>query len=197
MAETVKFDPGMGEFVIDFNNYVNDVYSNLLNLHSPHQKRAQFKLYSSKIYSYIQNNIAFYFGCLLWGYYLYFSNQKEPKEIVGNSFLYMTKEEQQEYDFLLQVNFMMNYFDSFERDTGYYLGKKIIISEQWKKILTFYTDFLNLNNGFLNTKLTSDIIIPNEIKAKDIDLTYIHSLIEDSIKNKDLSLLLKQEKIVI
>ena len=59
MVDTVKFDPGMGEFVLDFNNFVNDVYSQLMNLKTIHQKRARFKLYVSKIERYMKNNISF------------------------------------------------------------------------------------------------------------------------------------------
>ena len=197
MTETVKFDPGIGELVLDFNNYINNIYSNLMSLHSPHQKRIQFKLYANKILDYIKNNISFYKGCLLWAYYIVKSNENSPKEITGNIFLNMTDEEKENYDCLMQVNFLENYFDSFERDTTYYLGKKILIPDNWKKILTIYSEFLEVNRGFINTKNTSDIVLPDKIKLMNNDLSYIKNLIDNVILSKNLNLFVDDQKLVI
>ena len=108
MVNTVKFDPGMGPLVVDFNEFVNNVYSQLMSFRTIHQKRSRFKIYSSKIEKYMANNIAFYFGCLLWAYYLVNENLNAPKEIVGNVFLNMSDEDKENYDYLIQVNFMIS-----------------------------------------------------------------------------------------
>lgn len=189
MVETVKFDPGMGELVIDFNEFVNSVYSQLMSFRTIHQKRARFKLYVAKIEKSMQNNIAFYFGCLLWAYYLVKENDKKPKEIVGNVFLNMTQDQKDDYDYLVQVNFMENYFESFERDVNYYTGQKKQIPASWKEILGLYSEFLTLNSGFVNTKMTSDIKLPEKISKLDIKVD-IAKLIDDAIENKSLDSLL-------
>ena len=44
MTDTVKFDPGIGALTYNFNEYINDIYSNIMNLHSLNQKRMKFKL---------------------------------------------------------------------------------------------------------------------------------------------------------
>jgi hypothetical protein len=132
----------------------------------------------------------------LWGYEISTKNSENPKEISNNPFLNYTKEQLEDYDYLLQVNFLENYFDSFERDTMYYTGKKLEIPETWKKILSLYSEFLEKNNGFVNTKLTSDVIIPDELKSKTIDFD-ITKAINKAIKNQDLTLLLDySEKIL-
>lgn len=192
MVDTVKFDPGMGEFVLDFNNFVNDVYSQLMSLKTIHQKRARFKLYVAKIERYMKNNISFYLGCLVWAYII--SSEKTPKEIVGNSFLNMPEEVKEEFDYMIQVNFLENYFECFERDTLYYNGKKQEIPASWKEILALYIEFLKLNNGFLSTKMTSDIKLPEKIQklgsAKDLN-----SIIEKAISEKNLDVILNTVKI--
>lgn len=192
MTDTVKFDPGMGELVVDFNEFVNGVYSQLMSFRTIHQKRARFKLYASKIERYMANNIAFYYGCLLWAYYLVNKNAKKPKEIVGNVFLNMPDEQKEDYDYLIQVNFMENYFDSFERDMLYYTGQKKQVPELWKKILELYTEFLTLNEGFVNTKLTSDIKLPEILKNIKIN-DDVNLLINKAIEDKSLESLLKVE----
>ena len=189
MVETVKFDPGMGELVVDFNEFVNSVYSQLMFFRTIHQKRARFKLYVSKIEKAMENNIAFYFGCLLWAYYLVKENDKNPKEIVGNVFLNMTQEQKDDYDYLVQVNFMENYFESFERDVNYYTGQKKLIPNFWKEILNLYSEFLTLNSGFVDTKMTSDIKLPEKLLKLDIKED-INNVIINAIENKSLNDLL-------
>ena len=189
MVDTVKFDPGMGELVVDFNEFINGVYSQLMSFRTIHQKRARFKLYVNKIEKAMENNIAFYYGCLLWAYYLVKENQNSPKDIVGNVFLNMTQEQKDEYDYLIQVNFMENYFESFERDVNYYTGQKKQVTDTWKKILELYTKFLTLNDGFVNTKKTSDIKLPEEFEKLKIE-DDIFSLINNAINDKSLETLL-------
>ena len=189
MTESVKFDPGIGNLAVNFNEYINDVYSNIMNLHSPHQKRQKFKLYQNKIQEYMKNNIAFYLGCLMWAYYIHYSNENNSKEIEGNYLLNLTPELIEQYDYSMQVNFMDNYFDSFERDSAYYGGMKILIPDKWKRILSAYNDFLELNKGFIQTKTTADIVLPESVKRLKPNLSDIENIINLSIEKKDLNIL--------
>lgn len=189
MSKTVKFDPGMGELVVNFNEFVNEVYSQLMAFRTIHQKRARFKLYTAKIERYMKNNIAFYLGCLLWAYYIVNENAKSPKEIVGNTFLNMSEEQKADYDYLIQVNFMENYFEGFERDVLYYTGKKYEVPQLWKTILELYSEFLTLNEGFVNAKTTADIKLPEMLKKINIKQD-ISKLIDTAISEKSLESLL-------
>ena len=189
MTQTVKFDPGIGDLVVNFNEFVNEVYSQLMAFRTIHQKRARFKLYTAKIERFMKNNIAFYLGCLLWAYYIVNENSKAPKTIVGNVFLNMSEEEKADYDFLIQVNFMENYFECYERDSLYYTGKKFTIPEEWKTILSLYSEFLTLNNGFVNTKTTADIKLPEMLKNIN-PKEDISKLINKAITEKSLESLL-------
>lgn len=189
MTDTVKFDPGIGELTIDFNDFINNLYSRLMSFRTIHQKRSGFKLYASKIHKYMKNNIAFYLGCLLWAYYIYNSNIDSPKTITGNSFYGLSEEQKENYDYMIQINFMENYFDCYERDTLYYTGKKDIIPQQWKNILSLYSEFLEKNKGFINTKTTQDIILPEKLKDLKFDFD-INEIINKTIKEKNLEILM-------
>lgn len=187
--EKVKFDPGIGELVLDLNDFVNNVYSQLMSFRTIHQKRARFRLYASKIQKYMKNNIAFYLGCLLWAYFIYKTNINSPKEIEGNIFLNLPEDEKEKYDYMMQVNFIENYIECFERDSLYYTGKKIEIPRIWKNILKLYKEFLQLNKGFVDTKTTSDIKLPEKINDASINFD-INSLIKKAIEEKDLEILM-------
>ncbi len=188
MTQTVAFDPGIGELFIDSNTFINEFYSRLMNFCSVSQKRACFKMYNNKIYKVIENNVAFYHGCLLWAYYIKKQNLSNPKNITGNTFLSFTPEQIEKYDFLIQVNFIENYFDSYERDTNYYIGKKIDIPELWKKTVKLYKEFLELNKGFVNTRTTKDIILPDILDNKSFSQD-IDSIIKKAIQEKNLNIL--------
>ncbi len=188
MTDTVKFDPGLGELIIDLNEYVNNVYSQLMSLSTIHQKRARFKLYVQKIEKYIKNNINFYLGCLLWAYYIKKENAGSPKEITGNIFLNMTEEQKENYDYTAQINFIENYFDSYERDILYYTGKKYQIPQQWKLILSIYSEFLELNKGFINTKTTGDLILPEKLDNMKFSQN-IKEILQKTIDEKNLDFL--------
>ena len=192
--DSVLFDPGIGELVIDFNEYVNRIYSQLMSLRSLSQKRTKFRLYSSSIEKNMKNNIAFYLGCLLWALYLTKEYENNPKTITGNVFLAMSEEEKQNYDYMIQINFLENYFDSFERDYLYYTGKKYVIPEKWKKILKLYSELLEKNEGFIRLEKTSDLKLPEMLKNININVN-INELINKVITQKDLNMLLNIENL--
>lgn len=187
MTETVLFDPGIGELVIDFNEYINDVYSKLNALKTPHQKRANFKLYFPKIKNAIENNIAFYIGCLIWAQLI--KKDEKEKEIIGNVFLNIPEEMLKDYDFLVQINFMQDYLKALIRDYSFYTGQKFNIPQLWFDILSLYSEFLSLNKGFIKTKTTKDLILPELITNLEFKEN-TENLIKKVISEKNLKLLI-------
>lgn len=195
MNNTVDFDPGIGNFVINFNEYINDIYSNLYFLKTIHQKKAKFKLLYKQIENAINNNICFYEGCMLWAYLITAKNKDNPKEIKGNVFLNLTQEEIENYDYLIQVNFLESFFSSFEKDMLYYLGIKYEIPQEQKEILKLYKEFLTLNKGFINTKTTNDIVLPEKIKKLEPNID-IEKLIFSAIEKENLLIIGENFKLV-
>ncbi len=195
MNNTVEFDPGIGNFVINFNEYINDIYSNLYFFKTVHQRKAKFKLIYKKIENAINNNISFYEGCMLWAYLIHTRNKDNPKDIRGNVFLNLSKEELENYDYLIQVNFIESFFNSFEKDMLYYLGIKYEIPQEQKEILKLYKEFLTLNNGFINTKTTNDIVLPEKIKKLEPNID-IEKLIFSAIEKENLLIIGENFKLV-
>lgn len=187
MTNTVLFDPGIGDLVIDFNEYINDVYSKLNALKTPHQKRANFKLYFPKIKNAIENNIAFYIGCLIWAQLI--KKDEKEKEIIGNVFLNIPEEMLKDYDFLVQINFMQDYLKALIRDYSFYTGQKFNIPQLWFDILSLYSEFLSLNKGFIKTKTTKDLILPELITNLEFKEN-TENLIKKVISEKNLKLLI-------
>lgn len=195
MNNTVEFDPGIGNFVINFNEYINDIYSNLYFLKTIHQKKAKFKLIYKQIENAINNNICFYEGCMLWAYLIHTDNKDNPKEIKGNVFLNLPNEELENYDYLIQVKFLESFFNSFEKDMMYYLGIKYEIPHEQKEILKIYKEFLTLNKGFINTKTTADIVLPEKIRNLKPDFD-VEKLIFSAIEKENLLILGENFKLV-
>lgn len=190
MSNSVKFDTGIGDLVVDLFDFAQYFYSQLSQIRSKYEQNTFFYSNSLKIKKYMKNNIAFYFGCLLWAYYLNKNNENSPKDIEDNVFLNLTEEQLEQYDYLSQVTFLQEFFVQFEKDVFRFTKKKYEIPTLWKKIVNLYAEFLTLNEGFVNTKTTADIKLPKEINSLNIDFD-INSYIQKAINNKNLDMLLE------
>lgn len=189
MNDSVEFDPGIGQLVYDLNDLLNRAYTQINSSVSIHTKKTKFKLYSTKIFNCIRNNIAFYLGCLLWAYFLVKENNNSPKLINGNAFLGIKEEQLDDYDFLYQINLLENYLEKYKKDYLFFIGKRIDIPKVWTEILSLYKEFIEINKGFINTRRTSDIILPKRLD--ELKITFdIKEKIEESIENKNLEILL-------
>lgn len=188
--DKVKFDPGIGALVFDLFDFAQYFYSQLLQIRSKYEQNTFFFSNSIKIKKYIKNNISFYLGCLLWAYYIHNENINAPKEIEDNVFLNLTKEEIEEYDYLSQVTFLKEFFTQFEKDIFKFTKKKYEIPSNWKLILELYSEFLTLNEGFVNTKTTNDIKLPEKFQALNINID-INECIQNAIKENNLDILLE------
>ena len=191
MNDKVPFDPGIGVLVSDIYSLYNEVNFKLSNLRSIQQKRTFFKLFAQKIEKYINNNISFLTGCLLWAYLISNNYNEEPKEIEGNVFFNSS-----EYDYLEQVNFLKSVFESFQKDYLYYGGRKFDVPKRWEYILNVYSEFLSLNKGFINLKYTSDLLLPDELKNAVFNFS-IDDVIYKAITEKDLNFIPKIEKFTV
>ena len=73
------------------------------------------------------------------------------------------------------------------KDSKYYLGKEYKYDEILVKILEVYKEFLTLNCGFVSTKTTGDVQLPQCIKTPDEKtLEQIHEKIQEVIKSGNL-----------
>ncbi len=188
MSDTVKFDPGIGELFVNFNDFIDPIYTKLKSMPTLVQKRITFKMAEQKIVKAMRNNVAFYAGCMMWAYYI--SNMQEEKQLEGNAFLDMPEDIRKNYDYLIPLNFIDAYFEAFEKDTGYYVGRKSTIPQKWKNIVAVYRKFLKLNDGFLNTKTNKDVQLPDEVKNYNFNFD-IPTRIEQAIQKRNLDILLE------
>lgn len=159
------FDPGFAELAIAFEANMSACNGVIGQLKSPHQKKFKFQILYPQMYKLIENNVAFYYGCLLWGYYLANSHKNNPTKLTDNPFSELSEEDLKEYDMTYDIDYLINYLPKFENDTKYFLGKPANIPLNWKEILEQYREFVVLNNGFITVRLTSDILMPESLKV--------------------------------
>ena len=187
--DKVLFDPGFAPLVDDFYQSMGIVQQIMSSVPSMHQKKFKYKMLQSDILKLVKNNVAFYLGCMLWAYYLTENFKNDPKELEGNTFSELSEEEKNEYDFFGEIDFITDYFEQYKKDTKYYLGKEQSLPQEWLSILSTYREFLEINNSFLNVKLTSDIKVPAAIGMRDIGID-IKAAIDKSIADKNIETLL-------
>lgn len=158
----VLFDPGFAPLVEHFSGNISVCDQIMSSLNSLHQKKFKFKILYPQIMNLIENNVSFYYGCLLWAFCIVNQNKNAPAEILNNSFLDMSEADLENYDYNQEIDFLIEYFKTFERDSKYYLGKSLTLPPMWIEIINIYKEFLVLNKGFVNVRTTEDIVLPEK-----------------------------------
>ena len=64
------FDPGYSASVARVSGNIEYMYSAFTSIISVKQKKFQFSILYPKFLKAIEENVAFYLGCMLWGVYL-------------------------------------------------------------------------------------------------------------------------------
>lgn len=162
--EEIKFDPGFIQHLQAFVPTVEEIYSNISKFKNLSQKRNMFKMYYLKLQNILDSYIGFYLGCMLWAVVIV---REKGQPVIGNLCWGGTFDE----DTLYEVNFVMDFTKQFERDAKYYLNENCKVENFESDILEKYKEFLTINKGFINCKMTDDIKIPKSLKepsAKEI-----------------------------
>ena len=177
--KSIPFDLGFNPYINSFVINVEKTYSNLgtyINL------KVKSKLFQ-RLYSVISNEIDlyinFYIGCMLWAFYI---KQFENKEISGNHALGRNLSDEES---LYELNYLRNYLPKFEKDVKYYLHKTIKFDQKYYDLLDLYEKFLKVNKHFTDTKTSSDLILPFELKNQDYEK--ILSTIQKVVETGDFS----------
>ena len=183
--EKVPFDPGIGKHVNCFSQDIQYLMSQVLAAKSPNQRKFKFQLIYPKILASFEKITGFYCGCLLWAFYIKNSKNCEEKEITGNNFYGQDFENNDKFDFLYEINFLIDYFDKFHKDVKFFLNKPIKLDEIWHEIAIIYKNFLEINNNFVKIKTTNDLKIPQEFNP-NISLEIIKKLFDEITINGKL-----------
>lgn len=185
MTETKEkiflFDPGYAQYTTILSINIEYVYAGINQFKNFGQRKTQFKMLYPKILRIVDNNVGFCLGSLLWAAYL--KTQKDAL-IEGNPCLDGTYDKDETVE---EADFSINYFTQLQKDAKYYLGTTYEINPLHVKILELYKEFLTLNSGFVSTRTTSDIILPEKISipAED-DAQKIYDKIQDVVKSGNL-----------
>jgi len=197
--KSVPFDPGYAQYVIDISENAEAVSFEISRYKSLHQKKFRFSRFEPALLSIIKNNAGFYSGCMLWGAYIHYRFKDNPKEITGNSYVDLDEEQIININFTQNIDFMINYLPKFDKDCKYFLGKPSRVDESLMKIFENYREFVLLNNGFLRTRNTDDIKIPESLnylkKMSPEELDSMYEKIEAVIQNGKLEDLLEMKTI--
>ena len=163
MAKTVAFDPGYAPYLTSFISNIEYMYADINKFKNLGQKRFKFKTYYPQILALIEENVAFYLGCLLWATYV--SSQKGC-EITGNNCLGLEYKEEIELE---EINYISEFVKYLGKDTKYYLNMNYEFPKEKQDILEIYKEFAKLNKGFINSKTADDIKLPAQLKTPNED----------------------------
>lgn len=180
-TQTVLFDPGYAQHTTILSISAEYFYANINQFKNLGQRKMKFKMFYPQIIRMVENNVGFCLGSLLWATYI---KTIKNATIEGNPCLggpYDKAETVEEADYSIE------FFERLKKDVKYYLGLEYSINPIYIKILELYKEFLTLNSGFVSTKTTDDVILPQGFKTPDKDAAAkIYSKTQEVIQNGNL-----------
>ena len=184
----LEFDPGFAPYVLAFGGTMDYLYADINRFKNLSQKKFKFRQYYKKILDIFYNNLGFYIGCLMWAAYV----QSQPEqELLNNHCLGQSYDEQSN---VAETEFMIKFTELFPKDMKYFLNENFAFPDYVNKILSLYKEFLVINKGFVESKKTSDIKLPLDLKCHDV--SSFKQEIEKVLKEEDLSKMLNYKDLI-
>ena len=181
---TVLFDPGFSGYVSSFMYFNEDAMKLIKSLKAQQQRAFRFRQLLPQIMDIMKREVGFYYACLLWASFIKYSNENDPKEISNNGFYGHTKEELEQFDYLQEVNYLLNFFEQYKKNLNFYKISAPEIDEKYIKTVEIYKEFLIINESFINTKTTADLKLPTNLKPVEKKiLPTIESLITQTVQD--------------
>ena len=181
--QKVLFDPGYSKCILGISENIEFIYGAFQASYMPiKQKKFQFSVLLPKIKQTLNQNIAFYLGCLLWASYIKTIKGAEVEDnpCLGEEY----NEETSTHDVLYLIEFVTKILD---KDSKYYIGKPYEADIKHLKILENYLEFVKLNKGFINLKTTDDLILPEGLKKLDENsVKLVKEKIDEAINDNKL-----------
>lgn len=180
--EMVLFDPGFAQHTTILSIGVEYIYNSINQFKNFGQRKMKFKMMYPQLVKMAEANVGFCLGSLLWAVYI--KNTSDYK-IEGNPCLGGTYDKEETIE---EADFSIDFFDKLKKDAKYYIGTDYEIIPKFVKVLELYKEFLVLNCGFVNTKTSTDIQLPEGfVIPSEEDLNKIHSKIQEVVKNGKLT----------
>ena len=179
--QTVLFDPGYARHTTILSISSEYIYSSIAQFKNFGQKKMKFKMAYSQLKQMVDNNVGFCLGSLLWAVYV---KSLGEVSIEGNPCLGGTYDESETVE---EADYSIEFFEKLKKDAKYYIGEDYEIDPLKVKIISLYKEFLVLNKGFVNTKASSDLELPNgfSIPAQK-DCQIIHQKIQQVVESGQL-----------
>lgn len=180
-SKTVLFDPGYAQHTTILSISAEYLYACINQFKNLGQRKMKFKMCYPQITEMVENNVGFCLGSMLWAVYI---KTLGDVQIEGNPCLGGTYDKDEALE---EVDYSIEFFERLKRDVKYYLGSDYEINSTYVKVLELYKEFLALNCGFVGTKTTNDVILPQGFKVpqKD-DVDKIYSKIQQVVQNGKL-----------
>ncbi len=183
----IPFDPGYAPCVIYFMPLYENGIAELNSIKNFNQKRLKYKMLLPFLDKALKSTMGFWVGCILWAVYIKYSCSN--KEIEGNNFLNVKREDLKNYLYEQEFELIENYIKDYAKNVKYYTGANAALDDKYLEVVRDYREFIKLNNNFLNTKTTDDICLGEKFiknyTKKDLD--DIVKKIDDAINSCDLT----------
>lgn len=189
MTKGIEFDPGFGPHILAFQGSIEYIYSDINRFKNLSQRKMRFRQFYKKILETFYNNIGFYAGCIMWAAYI----KTQPEQDILNNHCLGGNFEPENNN--TEIDFAIKFAELFPKDMKFFLGQNFSFEPHILKILYLYKDFVIVNKGFVNTKLSSEIELPEGLNLTKPET--FKEKIDEVIKSGDLSKLIEYHNLFI
>lgn len=162
--QSVPFDPGFAPMTFSFIEQIKTTQNCYATLKNNFQKKLWLPQAEPQVMKMINLSTAFYLGCILWGGFIHYRFQENPKEISGNNTIGLSEQELQDLDCAVDVKALLEYIKTFDRDCKYFLKRSMKVPPFIKEVLENYIEFAQINNNFININKTDEIKLPKALE---------------------------------
>jgi len=160
----VPFDPGLSNWHISFSDYIENQVGDPTKLKSINQIKFKLSQNEHGIIKKAEKGASIYLGCMLWGGFLNAMFKDNPKEILDNPAFNLSDEEFEEQVYYTdEAKYIIEYLKDFDRKCRFYLKRPFKFNNQIIEIINNYIKFVEINKDFRDTRLTSDIKLPDAL----------------------------------
>lgn len=184
----LEFDPGFAPYILAFSGTLDYLYADINRFKNFSQKKLKFRQYYKKILDIFNNNLGFYIGCLLWACYI---KSQPEQEILNNHCFGKVYDEKANVE---ETELVIKFVQLFPKDIKYFLNEMYEFPPKTLEILNLYKEFLIINKGFVDTKTSTDLKLPENIKIENAE--NYKQIIDSVLKEEDLSKLIGYKDLI-
>lgn len=160
--QSVPFDPGFGRYFPQIDETVLAHLEGIARLKVPNQRKFQLQKIETTLTRELITTMCIYYGCVLYGSTIASKYVSPSAIITENPVAEIPEEQKQDIDLTIESSFIAEVYKLFSRSIEFNFRRKCKIPQNFLDVVQAYSEFMQVNNHFVNIKTTDQLKIPEK-----------------------------------